>query len=91
MFVLCPSIRQSDEDMTRPTQRTRVIQEKRVYVLDTRQKIHFYRLKPHKGEPTEWVAVPANNSVVVGIMVVEPKQSLEKKQTSARSPPSNRE
>ena len=54
-----------------------MLQEGRVYILDTGQKVHFERLKPHHGGPTEWAAVPAHNGEVAIIMDPDPEQSLD--------------
>ena len=51
-----------------PHKVARVLQEGRVYILDTGQKRHFERLKPHHNGPTEWAAVPAHNGEVAIIM-----------------------
>ena len=66
-----------------------MLQEGRVYILDTGQKVHFERLKPHHGGPTEGAAVPAHNGEVAIIMDPDPEQSLEEVPDDV-SPPSYR-
>ena len=67
-----------------PHKVARVLQEGRVYILDTGQKVHFERLKPHHSGPTEWATVPTNNGVVAIIM--DPEQSLEEIADDASQP-----
>ena len=69
-----------------PHKVARVLQEGRVYILDTGQKVHFERLKPHRGGPTEWAAVPAHNSEVAIIMDPDPEQSHEEVRDDASQP-----
>ena len=38
----------------RPQRVARVLPAGRVKIFDTGQKVHFERLKPHQGGPTEW-------------------------------------
>ena len=54
-----------------------VLQDGRVYILDSGQKVHFERLKPHHGGPTEFVALPAGSGEVVVVMDPEPEHSAE--------------
>ena len=54
-----------------------VLQDGRVYILDSGQKVHFERLKPHHGGPTEFVALPAESGEVVVVMDPEPEHSAE--------------
>ena len=63
-----------------------VLQEGRVYVLDTGQKVHFERLKPHNSGPNEWATIPTNNGDVAVITDPEPEQSLEKTPEDASQP-----
>ena len=42
------------------------LQDGRVYILDTGQKVHFERLKPHYSRPLEFVA-PLNLSPLLSI------------------------
>ena len=42
-----------------PHKVVQVLQDGRVYVLDTGQKVHFERLKPHQSGPLEFVATRA--------------------------------
>ena len=60
-----------------PHKVAQVLQEGRVYILDSGQKEHFERLKPHHSGSTEWVTVPTNNGDVAVIMDPEPEQSLD--------------
>ena len=60
-----------------PHKIARVLQEGRVFVLDTGQKKHFERLKPHNSGPTEWATIPTSNGDVAVIMDPEPEHSLE--------------
>ena len=69
-----------------PHKVARVLQEGRVYILDTGQKVHFERLKPHHGGPTEWAAVPAHNGEVAIIMDPDPEQSHEEVRDDASQP-----
>ena len=69
-----------------PHKVARVLQEGRVYILDTGQKVHFERLKPHSGGPTEWAAVPAHNGEVAIIMDPDPEQSHEEVRDDASQP-----
>ena len=69
-----------------PHKVARVLQEGRVYILDTGQKVHFERLKPHHGGPTEWAAVPAHNGEVAIIMDPDPEQSHEEVPDDASQP-----
>ena len=54
-----------------------VLQDGRVYILDSGQKVHFEGLKPHHGGPTEFVALPAGSGEVVVVMDPEPEHSAE--------------
>ena len=47
------------------------LQDGRVYILDTGQKVHFERLKPHNSGPLEFVATPLDNGDP------EPEHSIE--------------
>ena len=44
-----------------PHKVAQLLQEGRVYILDSTQKVPFERLKSHNGGPTECVTVPTNN------------------------------
>ena len=48
--------------------------------------MHFERLKPHYGGPTEWATVPTNNSDVKETMDPEPEESLLEKSDEASQP-----
>ena len=54
-----------------------VLQDGRVYILDSGQKVHFELLKPHHGGSTEFVALPAWGGEVVAVMDPEPEHSAE--------------
>ena len=54
-----------------------VFQDGRVYVLDTGQKIHFERLKPHHSGPLELAAAHADSREVVVLMDPEPERSVD--------------
>ena len=54
-----------------------VLQDGRVYILDSGQKVHFERLKSHHGGPTEFVALPSGSGEVVVVMDPEPEHSAE--------------
>ena len=69
-----------------PHKIARVLQEGRVYFLDTEQKEHFERLKPHNSGPTEWSTIPTNKGNVAVIMDTEPEQSLEEFPDDASQP-----
>ena len=64
----------------------RVLQEGRVYILDSGQKVHFERLKPHNSGPTEWATIPANNGDEAVIMDPESEQTLEEIPDDASQP-----
>ena len=48
-----------------PKKVVHVLQEGRVYVLDTEHKVHCERIKLHQSRPTEFVAAPVNGSDIV--------------------------
>ena len=51
------------------------LQDGRVYILDTGQKFHFERLKPHNSGPLEFVATPLDTGDVAVVMDPEPEHS----------------
>ena len=53
------------------------LQDGLVYILDTGQKVHFERLKPHNSGPLEFVATPLNTGDVAVVMNPEPEHSIE--------------
>ena len=53
-----------------PYKITDVLQDGRVYVLDTGQKVHYERLKPHKPSPWEWTTEPTPDRDVA--IIVDP-------------------
>ena len=53
------------------------LQDGRVYILDTGQKVHFERLKPHNSGPLEFVATPLDTGDVAVVMDPEPEHSIE--------------
>ena len=60
-----------------PHKVVQVFQDGRVYVLDTGQKVHFERLKPHHTGPLELAAAPADSGEVVILMEPEPERSVD--------------
>ena len=60
-----------------PHKSAQVLQERRVYILDSGRKVQFERLNPPYGGSTEWVTVPTNNGDIVVMMDPDPEQSLE--------------
>ena len=69
-----------------PHKTSRVLQEGRVYVLATKQKVEFERLKPHNSGPSKWATVPTNNGDVAVTMDPETKQYLEEVPDDASQP-----
>ena len=53
------------------------LQDERVYNLDTGQKVHFERLKPHNSGPLEFVATALDTGDVAVVMDPEPEHSIE--------------
>ena len=53
------------------------LQDGRVYILDTGQKVHFERLKPHISGPLEFVATPLDTGDVAVAMDLESEHSIE--------------
>ena len=53
------------------------LQNGRVYILDTGQKVHFERLKPHNSGPLEFAASPLDTGDIVVIMEPNPERSVE--------------
>ena len=53
------------------------LQDGRVYILHSGQKVHFERFQPHLGGPTEFVALSAGSGEVVVVMDPEPEHSAE--------------
>ena len=60
-----------------PHKIVQVFQDGRVYVLDTGQKVHFERLKPHNSGPLELAAAHADSGEVVVLMDPEPERSVD--------------
>ena len=60
-----------------PHKVVQVFQGGRVYVLDTGQKVHFERLKPHHSGPLELAATHADSGEVVVLMDPEPERSID--------------
>ena len=60
-----------------PHKVVQVFQDGRVYVLDTGQKVHFERLKPHHSGPLELAAAHADSGEVVLLMDSEPDRSVD--------------
>ena len=53
------------------------LQDGRVYSLDTGQKVHLDRLKPHHHGPTELITTPLDTGEIVVVMDPEPEPSVE--------------
>ena len=60
-----------------PHKIVQVFQEGRVYVLDTGQKVHFERLKPHHSGPLELAIAQADSGEIVVLMDPDPECSVE--------------
>ena len=60
-----------------PHKDMQVFQDGRVYVLDTGQKVHFERLKPHHSGPLELAAAPADSGEIVVLMDPVPERSVD--------------
>ena len=60
-----------------PHKVAQVFQDGRVYVLDTGQKVHFERLKPHHSGPLELAAGHADSGEVAVLMDPEPDCSVD--------------
>ena len=60
-----------------PHKVVQVFQDGRVYVLDTGQKVHFERLKPHHSGPLELAAAHADSGEVVVLMDPELERSVD--------------
>ena len=60
-----------------PHKVVQVFQDGRVYLLDTGQKVHFERLKPHNSGPLELAAAHADSGEVVVLMDPEPERSVD--------------
>ena len=54
-----------------------VFQEGRVYVLDTEQKVHFERLKPHQSGPLEFATSQADGGDIEVLMDPDPEPSVD--------------
>ena len=54
-----------------------VLQDGRVYVLDTGQKVHFERLKPHQGSALGFAAIPTDGGDIAILMDPEPELSAD--------------
>ena len=60
-----------------PHKVVQVFQEGRVYVLDTGQKVHFERLKPHHSGPLELATAQADSGEIVVLMDPDPERSID--------------
>ena len=60
-----------------PHKVVQVFQDGRVYVLDTGQKVHFERLKPHHSGPFELAAAQADNGEIVVLMDPDPERFID--------------
>ena len=54
-----------------------VLQDGRVYILDTGQKVHFERLKPHSSGLTEYAATTFETGDIAVVMDPEPERSIK--------------
>ena len=70
-------LKRNDRSLAWIAQIVHVLQDGRVYLLNSGQKVHFERLKPHHGGPTEFVALPAGSAGVVIVMDTKPERSAE--------------
>ena len=79
VWVFCRYVPQkgSPKLMRGPHKVEQVFQDGRVYVLDTGQKVHFERLKPHHSGPLELAAAHANTGEVIVLMDPEPERSVD--------------
>ena len=53
------------------------LQDGRIYILDTGQKVHFERLNSHNSGPLEFVATPLDTGDVAVVIDPEPGHSIE--------------
>ena len=53
------------------------LQDGRVYILDTGQKVHFERLKSHNSGPLEFAATPIDTGDIASAMDPAPERSVE--------------
>ena len=60
-----------------PHKVVQVFQEGRVYVLDTGQKVHFERLKPHHSGPLELATAQADSGEIVVLMDPDLERSID--------------
>ena len=60
-----------------PHKVVQVFQEGRFYVLDTGQKVHFERLKPHHSGPLDVAAAQADSGEIVVLMDPDPERSID--------------
>ena len=60
-----------------PHKVVQVFQEGRVCVLDTGQKVHFERLKPHHSGPLELAAAQADSGEIVVLVDPDPERSID--------------
>ena len=54
-----------------------VLQDGRVYILDTGQKVHFEHLKLHQRGPTEFVTAPPYTGEMVVVFIRSPSVLLK--------------
>ena len=54
-----------------------VLQEGRVFILDTGQKMHFEHLKPHHSGPAEYATTPLDTGELAVIMDPETERTVE--------------
>ena len=63
-----------------------ILQDGRVYILDTGQKVHFERLKPHSSGPLEFAATPLDTGDIAVVMHPEPECSVEQVNDNVSKP-----
>ena len=67
------------------------LQDGRVYMLDTGQKVHFERLKPDNSGPLELAATPLDTGDIAFVMDPEPERSIEPIDDDCSKPSNNTE
>ena len=72
-----------------PQKVVHVLQDGRVYILNTGQQVHFERLKPHRSRPTEFVTAPLDSGEIVVIMDPNPERSAEPIEDDMSKPNNN--
>ena len=67
------------------------LQDGRAYILDTGQKVHFERLKPHNSVPLEFAATPLDTGDIAVVMEPNPEHSVEPVNDDCSKPSYNTE